>query len=367
MESLGIEELLVYKNKKVLITGHTGFKGSWLSIWLNELGAEITGMSFDPNTERDNFVLSNISSSINDLRGDIRNKKEVFEVFNNVQPEIVFHMAAQSLVLDSYENPLFTYETNTLGTANILEAIRNTDSVQTAIMITTDKVYQNKEWIWGYRENEPIGGYDPYSASKGAADVIINSYRNSFFNLKNYNKHRKSLSSVRAGNVIGGGDWSKNRIIPDCIKAIENNELIEIRNPSATRPWQHVLEPLGGYLLLGAKMIEFPNKFSDNWNFGPTFDNIFDVRTLVNSLINNYNSGDWIDISKNNTPHEAHLLSLDISKAYFQLGWKPVLNFEETISYTTEWYKECKTKDVYQICKNQIKKYSEKWNLLKRT
>ncbi len=232
-------------------------------------------------------------------------------------------------------------------------------------MITTDKVYQNKEWIWGYRENEPVGGYDPYSASKGAADVIINSYRNSFFNSKDFNKHGKSLSSVRAGNVIGGGDWSENRIIPDCIKAIENNKSIEIRNPSATRPWQHVLEPLGGYLLLGAKMIESPNKFSDNWNFGPTFENIVEVRTLVNSLINNYKSGDWKDISEDDTPHEANLLSLDISKAYFQLGWKPVLNFEETISYTTEWYKDYKAKDVYQICKNQIKKYSKKWNLQK--
>jgi len=363
MEGMGIKELSVYKNKKVLITGHTGFKGSWLTVWLSELGADITGFSLDPKTERDNYLLCNLSNRITDIRGDIRNKSEVFEIFEKVKPEVVIHMAAQALVLGGYSNPLYTYETNTLGTANILEAIRNSNSVHTSILITTDKVYENKEWIWGYRENDPVGGFDPYSASKGASDIIIKSYRNSFFNPKKYLDHGKSISSVRAGNVIGGGDWSENRIIPDCIKAIENNKVIEIRNPAATRPWQHVLEPLGGYLLLGAKMIESPEKFSDDWNFGPNIENIVDVKSLVSTMIKQYNSGNWKDISNDNSPHEAHLLSLDISKAYYQLGWKPVLDFNDTVNYTVEWYKEYKEKDVYQICKDQIKKYSEKWKL----
>ena len=362
MESMGIKELSIYKDKRVLVTGHTGFKGSWLAIWLNELGAEVTGFALDPKTERDNFVLSNISNKINDLRGDIRSKNKVFDIFEKVKPEIVFHMAAQPLVLESYDDPLYTFETNTLGTANILEAIRQTDSVRTSIMITTDKVYENKEWLWGYRENDPVGGFDPYSASKGAADIIIRSFRNSFFNPVKYEGHKKSVSSVRAGNVIGGGDWADNRIIPDCIKAIESDKIIEVRNPSATRPWQHVLEPLGGYLLLGAKMIEHPEKYADDWNFGPKVENIVDVKTIVNTLIKYYESGEWRDVSNNSAPHEAHLLSLDISKVYFQLGWKPVLDFNETMSYTIEWYKNYQNKDVYQICKNQIMKYSGKWN-----
>ena len=267
----------VYKNKTVLVTGHTGFKGSWLSIWLRELGANVIGYALDPYTEKDNFVLAKLEDKITDIRGDIRDKKNLKEVFDKYKPEFVFHLAAQPLVRLSYENPIETYEINVMGTINVLECIRETPETKIGIMITTDKCYENKEQIWGYRETDPLGGYDPYSSSKGAAEIAISSWRNSFFNPKDYEKHKKSIASVRAGNVIGGGDWSLDRIIPDCIRALEKDEAISIRNPKAIRPWEHVLEPLNGYLLLGQKMYEEPSKYCEGWNFGPNLDSIVSV------------------------------------------------------------------------------------------
>lgn len=339
MENMGIKNLLNrYKGKKVLITGHTGFKGSWLSIWLDMLGANVIGISLDPKTEKDNFNLSGIGKKITDIRADIRGFNELLEIFQNEKPEIVFHLAAQPLVLEGYNNPLETFETNTLGTVNVLEAIRLTDSVKVGVMITTDKVYDNKEWIWPYREDERLGGYDPYSASKGASELIISSYRNSFFNPEDYKNHGKSIASVRAGNVIGGGDWADNRIIPDCIRSIENNKTIEVRSPKAVRPWQHVLEPLSGYLLLGAKMIEEPTKYAEAWNFGPEVSNIVSVERLVKEIIRDYGTGDWKDISDLIEFHEAKLLSLDINKVKSSLGWRPILDFKETIKLTIDWY-----------------------------
>ncbi len=362
MESLELDRMLsLYRNKRVLITGHTGFKGSWLAVWLLQLGADVIGLALEPKTEKDNFVLTKLSSKIKDYRIDIRNKHDLFGVFNKEKPNIVFHLAAQPLVLESYDDPLTTFETNTQGTANVLEAIRQTDSVEIGIFITTDKVYENKEWIWPYREDEPLGGYDPYSASKGAAELIISSYRNSFFNPDNYQKHTKAIASVRAGNVIGGGDWSDNRLVPDCIKSLGNNETIIIRNPKAVRPWQHVLEPLGGYLLLGAKMLENPVRYSQAWNFGPEPENIVTVETMVNKLIKEYGSGKWIDKSGNNAPHEANLLALDINKAKYELGWRPVLNLDETINYTVDWYKRYKSESVMELCVEQIEAYANKW------
>ncbi len=349
-----------YKGKRVLVTGHTGFKGSWLSIWLNELGAEVVGYSLDPYTERDNFVLSRIGEKIVDIRGDVRDKSKLEEIFSLYQPEIVFHLAAQPLVRLSYDNPVETYEINVMGTINVLQAIKKTKSTKVGIMVTTDKCYENNEQLWGYRESDPVGGFDPYSSSKGAAEIAINSWRCSFFNPEEYNRHGKSIASVRAGNVIGGGDWAKDRIIPDCIKAIENDYPIEIRSPKSVRPWEHVLEPLSGYLMLGEKMSNHPVEYAEAWNFGPETNSIIPVWNIAQLVVNNYQSGSLLDISDSNSVHEAKLLALDISKARFVLGWVPTLNIEETIELTVGWYKHYKNSDVYDLCRQQIVDFTVK-------
>ena len=347
-----------YKGKKVLVTGHTGFKGSWLSVWLHSLGAEVIGIGLDPYSERDNFVLSGIGKKIKaDIRADLRDGKRMKEIFQKYQPEIVFHLAAQPLVRLSYEIPVETYQTNVMGTINILEAIRATDSVKVGVMITTDKCYENKEQIWGYRENESMGGYDPYSSSKGAAEIAISSWRRSYFNPDEYEKHGKSIASVRAGNVIGGGDWSLDRIIPDCIRAFEADKPIEIRSPKSIRPWQHVLEPLGGYMLLAKKMWLSPVQYCEGWNFGPRMESISTVWEVANKVIENYGKGSLKDLSDPNALHEAKLLMLDISKAKFKLGWEPRLNIDETIALTTDWYKRYRYEDPYLLTLSQIEKY----------
>lgn len=347
-----------YKGKRVLVTGHTGFKGSWLSIWLHELGAEVVGVAKDPYSAKDNYVLSGIGKKIKaDLRADICDSQRIKEIFQTYQPEIVFHLAAQPLVRLSYDIPVETYETNVMGTINILEAIRVTDSVKVGIMITTDKCYENKEQIWGYRENEPMGGYDPYSSSKGAAEIAIASWRRSFFNPDQYDKHGKSIASVRAGNVIGGGDWALDRIIPDCIKALESGKNIDIRNTKSVRPWQHVLEPLSGYMLLTAKIWEEPTKYCEGWNFGPRAESITSVWDVANDVVKNYGSGGLNDISIPNALHEARFLMLDISKAKFQLGWEPRMNIHQCVALTVDWYKRYTVENVYSLCVDQIKQY----------
>ncbi|MDE6096951.1 MAG: CDP-glucose 4,6-dehydratase [Muribaculaceae bacterium] len=352
-----------YKGKRVLVTGHTGFKGSWLAIWLNELGAEVIGVGLNPATEKDNFVLSKIGKKIKmDIRADIRDEKKMKEIFKQYQPEIVFHLAAQPLVRLSYDIPVATYQTNVMGTINILEAIRTTESVKVGIMITTDKCYENKEQIWGYRENEPMGGYDPYSSSKGAAEIAIASWRRSFFNPLDYNTHGKSIASVRAGNVIGGGDWALDRIIPDCIRAIEDGRPIAIRSPKAIRPWQHVLEPLGGYLLLAKRMWTSPTEFCEGWNFGPRAESISTVWDVATKVIEIYGKGELKDLSNPNALHEAKLLMLDISKANFRLGWEPKMNIDQCIALTVDWYKKyqsCHKNDsLYELCVSHIEQYN---------
>ena len=347
----------VYKNKTVLVTGHTGFKGSWLSIWLRELGANVIGYALDPYTEKDNFVLTKLENKITDIRGDVRDKKHLEKVFEQYKPDFVFHLAAQPLVRLSYDQPVETYEVNVMGTINVMECIRKTPETKVGIMITTDKCYENKEQIWGYRENEAFGGYDPYSSSKGAAEIAINSWRNSFFNPKDYEKHKKSIASVRAGNVIGGGDWSLDRIIPDCIRALEKGEAINIRNSKAIRPWEHVLEPLSGYLLLGQKMYEESSKYCEGWNFGPNLDSIVPVWEIGEKIIKYYGSGKLEDKSKKGKLHEAKLLALDITKARFKLGWKPRWDIDRAIEKTVEWYKNYSSEDVYGLCVKQIEEF----------
>jgi CDP-glucose 4,6-dehydratase len=329
----------IYNGKRVLVTGHTGFKGGWLSLWLKELGAEVIGYSLDPPTQPSFFEAVDLKNKLIHIIGDVRDENHLLSVFEKHQPEFIFHLAAQSLVRFSYKEPRLTYETNVMGTVNVLEAIRKSKSVRAAVIITSDKCYENKEWIYGYRENDSVGGYDPYSSSKGCAELVVSAYRNSFFNPKDSGKiHNIALSSVRAGNVIGGGDWGGDRLISDCVKTLSQNKIINIRNPQATRPWQYVLEPLSGYLLLGSKMYKDGVKYSSAWNFGPNGNDIITVEEIVKSVIKNWGKGEYkVDTSRQ--PHEAGLLKLETSKARIFLGWKPVYEIYETIKRTINWYK----------------------------
>lgn len=358
-----MEKLLddIFKNKTVLVTGHTGFKGSWLSIWLRELGADVIGYALDPATKDDNFVVTGLSSKITDIRGDIRDKEKLQEVFQVYKPEFVFHLAAQPLVRLSYDIPFETYDINVMGTLNVLECIRKSNSVQVGVMITTDKCYENREQIWGYRETDSLGGYDPYSSSKACAEMLISSYRNSFFNPDKFHIHKKSISSVRAGNVIGGGDWSKDRLIPDSIKALSSSRYINIRNPYSIRPWQHVLEPLYGYMLLASKMYENGIKYSGAWNFGPDEDSMVPVKVVADYIVKYWQSGRWVNLSsEDESMHEAAFLALDCTKAKTYLKWRPIFSLEEAIKYTVNWYKRYKSINVYDLCVEQIEDYIQK-------
>lgn len=348
-----------YKGKRVLVTGHTGFKGSWLSLWLQEMGAEVVGVGLDPYSERDNFVLSGIGSRIlADIRADIRNLEGLKAILTQYQPQIVFHLAAQPLVRLSYDIPVETYQVNVMGTIHVMEAIRATESVRVAVMVTTDKCYENKETLTGYREDDPFGGYDPYSSSKGACEIAIQSWRRSFFNPDDFGtRHHVSLASVRAGNVIGGGDWAKDRIVPDCIRALEAGRPVEIRSPKAVRPWEHVLEPLSGYLMLARKMWEQPTSYCEGWNFGPEPDSVLTVWEMASALVSCFGEGALRDVSDPSAVHEASLLTLDITKAKTRLGWKPRLDAAGAIALTADWYKRYAREDVYALCAGQIKKY----------
>ena len=346
-----LEFLNFYKDKKILITGHTGFKGSWLTIWLNQLGAEVVGISLDPESEKDNFVLCKLDKKIKDYRSDIRDLKSITKIVEKERPEILFHLAAQPIVIESYSNPVSNFDTNVMGTVNLLEAFRNSTTLTTGVFITSDKCYENIEKNYNYKESDRMGGHDPYSASKGAAELVISSYRKSFFS-----EGHKRIASARAGNVIGGGDWSPYRLMVDIIKGIENKQPIEIRSPNAVRPWQHVLEPLGGYLKLAAYMNNCTG-FDEGWNFGPELSNVVSVEEILNQTIKAYGEGCWLDISKNKKLHEAQLLSLNIDKAKDKLNWKPLLNLNQTIFYTVDWYKRYRKENVFNICIQQINNY----------
>jgi CDP-glucose 4,6-dehydratase len=359
VESMEIKSLFkeLYKNKKVLITGHTGFKGSWLSLWLQELGADVCGYSLSIPTNPSHFKLLDLD--IKTVLGDIRDAEKLKQTFQEFQPEIVFHLAAQPFVRTSYKEPRYTYETNVMGTVNLFEAVRQTPSVKVVVNITTDKCYENREWVYGYRENDPMGGYDPYSNSKGCSELITASYRNSFFNPKNLGRtHNVSLASVRAGNVIGGGDWGEDRLIPDFVRALSQKETLILRNPEATRPWQHVLEPLSGYLKLGALMYQDGLKYSSAWNFGPKDSASLNVEEVVKQSIKIWGSGNY-QVKPEKKMHEAMLLKLDISKVAHYLNWQPVYDSKTTIKETIEWYKEYYSgnKNMKEYSIQQIKKY----------
>lgn len=352
----------VYNGKTVLVTGHTGFKGSWLSIWLNMMGAKVVGYSLDPYSERGNFEACHLHDRLlADIRGDTRDYEKLNQTIKQYRPEIIFHLAAQTLVRKAYAHPKETYETNLMGSLNIMEAVRENDCVKTVVMITSDKCYENVEQIWGYKETDRMGGYDPYSSSKGCTELMISSYRNSYFNPQDYAKHGKAVASVRAGNVIGGGDWSADRLIPDCIRFIEAGKDIEIRNPIATRPWEHVLEPLSGYLRVGEKLIEDPVKYATSFNFGPHISANKTVWEVVSRLVGYYGKGRVVDVSNPADLHENTLLNLDVTKAYVMLGWEARWNLQEAIEKTVDWYKEALlTYDMYDFCVRQIKTHQAK-------
>jgi CDP-glucose 4,6-dehydratase len=362
------EVLNIYNNKKVLITGNTGFKGSWLSQWLLNIGAEVYGLALDPPTDPSIFKQLRLEKNCKWYNIDIRNYDSVKKVVEEVKPEIIFHLAAQSLIRLSYKIPLETIETNFMGTVNLLEAVRQTNLSTNIVVITSDKCYENQEWLHGYRENDPLGGFDPYSASKGAVEIIVSSYRRSFFNPANFSKHGVNLSSVRAGNVIGGGDWSSDRIVPDCIRYLQESNTIKVRNPLATRPWQHVLEPLGGYLILGNRLLTGNlaelDKYCGAFNFGPTVSSNRTVETLVKEIIKNWGKGVFT-YNKEDAVHEANLLSISIDKAFNLLQWHPVWGFEETVKNTVLWYKKNLENhgSVLDITNYQINKYSNEFQL----
>ena len=347
----------IYKNKKVLVTGDSGFKGSWLCIWLKELGADVYGYALPPLTKEDNYITTNLASQIHHTDGDIRDKEKLQNYFNEVKPDIAFHLAAQPLVIESYNNPHYNFETNLMGTVNFFEAVRNCSSVKAAVNVTTDKCYQNIEQSIGYTEEDKMGGDDPYSASKGCSELITYSYLKSFFSKEN----TANIASARAGNVIGGGDWADNRILPDMMRSYKNKEVSIIRNPKSVRPWQFVLEPLFGYLKLGEKLLSNGKSFSGGWNFGPYPNETYTVNDVVNEVKKTIPSIKTEVSASKEKLHEANLLQLNIDKAVKNLDWKPKLNFKETIQFTIDGYlQELENKNLYDCRVEQIKAYCNK-------
>lgn len=348
----------IYRGKRVLITGHTGFKGSWLSLLLNEMGADVYGFALEPPTSPSLYKEAKIDELVTSYIGDVRDLDYLTKVIQEVQPEIVFHMAAQPLVRESYKIPVETYSTNVMGTVHLLEACRSTFSVKAIVNVTTDKCYENKEWHWGYRENEPMGGYDPYSNSKGCSELITSAYRNSFFNPSEYKNHGVSVASARAGNVIGGGDWAEDRLIPDFIRAISKGEKVRIRSPFAIRPWQHVLEPLSGYLRLAELLYTEGPKFAQAWNFGPYDHDARNVEWITNTICEFWGDEASFEIDKKPQPHEANYLKLDCSKANAELNWFPKWDIQTTLKSIVDWNKAyLNNEDVRELTKRQIHQY----------
>ena len=344
-----------WKGKKVFLTGHTGFKGSWLSLWLQSLGADVKGFALQPPTTPSLFYEANVGDEMESVIGDIRDLELFKKTIVSFTPDILIHLAAQPLVRLSYSDPVTTFSTNVIGTVNVLEAARLCQKLKAIVVVTSDKCYENKEWNWGYREIEPMGGYDPYSSSKGCAELVTSAYRRSFFNID----QSPSVATARAGNVIGGGDWATDRLIPDILHSFENSNPVIIRNPLSTRPWQHVLEPLSGYLLLAQKLFKEGNKFSGAWNFGPKDEDCKTVSWILNEMVSRWGSGASWKLDKNNNPHEANFLKLDCSKAASELKWYPKWNLEHTLDLIVKWHKDWKNgRNMREACLNEIMSYS---------
>lgn len=350
------EHLDLFRGRRVLVTGDTGFKGSWLCLWLHQLGAQIVGYALPPEREEDHYNLLGLENLIDHVTGDICDFESVRKAFERFQPEVLFHLAAQPLVRYSYTEPKLTFDTNVAGSVNILEAVRLCDSLKAVVYVTSDKCYRNNEWIWGYRENDELGGHDPYSASKAAAELVFSSYQDSFF----YHRPDFGAATVRAGNVIGGGDWAKDRIVPDAIYALRAGESIKIRNPNSTRPWQHVLEPLSGYLLTAANLLNEPKRFSGAWNFGPDSKAVRTVGDLAQMIAAGWGDGNIEIAQQSDAPHEARLLHLNCDKAHQLMNWHPKWNAERAIMETVNWYRDVnKGGDALEISSKQILTYME--------
>jgi CDP-glucose 4,6-dehydratase len=348
-----------FKGKKVFLTGHTGFKGAWLSIWLHALGARVTGFALEPPTDPSLFALARVDELVHSVIADVRDLDRLKKEMAEAAPEIVIHMAAQPLVRESYKSPVETYATNVMGTVHLMESVRNCPSVKAVVNVTTDKVYENREWAWGYRENEKLGGYDPYSNSKGCAELVTSSFRSSYFNPARYNEHGIAIATARAGNVIGGGDWAEDRLIPDCIRALLAGDPVHIRNPNSIRPWQHVLEPLGGYLLLAQRLYHGGGRYADGWNFGPADEDAREVGWIVQRMCSQWQGDASYVIDAGDHPHEANYLKLDCSKAKGELGWKPRWSLETAIEKIIDWTLAFqKGDDMRGVCLSQIAAYS---------
>jgi CDP-glucose 4,6-dehydratase len=349
-----------WRGRRVFLTGHTGFKGGWLSLWLASLGAQIRGYALAPESSPNLFTAACVGTTIEDVRGDIRNYPDVEAAMTEFQPEVVFHLAAQPLVRRSYSDPLGTYASNVMGTAHVLEAVRRTQSVRAVVCVTTDKCYQNQEWIWPYRETDQLGGFDPYSSSKACAEIVSAAYRSSFFNLASQGGRQIALATARAGNVIGGGDWSEDRLIPDLIRGFRSKQPVLIRRPKAVRPWQHVLEPLRGYILLAEKLLTGQSEFASAFNFGPADGDAWPVERIATTLVNLWGYGaSWISDA---TPsvYEAHYLRLDSSKARTELGWEPQLGIKSALEWTVSWYRTWNSNDdLLQATRDQIAAYEK--------
>ena len=339
MEGVGMSPDF-WQGKRVFLTGHTGFKGAWLSLWLKSLGADLTGYALREDEHKSLFAQAQVGQDMHSIVGDVRDMQSLQTAMGHSKPEIVIHMAAQALVRPSYADPVSTYATNVMGTVHLLEAVRNTSSVRAVVNVTTDKCYENKEWLWGYRENEPLGGHDPYSSSKACSELVSSSYRNSFFPPEQYAQHGVALATARAGNVIGGGDFATDRLIPDIMAAFRAGRPVKIRYPKAIRPWQHVLEPLCGYLTLAQALFEHGAPYAEAWNFGPTADDAQTVEWIVQHIARLWGAQAQWELDAAENPQEAHTLRLDTSKANTVLGWKPQLNISAALDWVTQWYRD---------------------------